>query len=109
MNTYFILHPINGKMNNTGTTLGIAYQCIGSVEAESLNGAFMYAQNDFNADYREFDVRSTSVGDIILDNDYNFNFVKGMGFERVNDILIDTDVPTEEDYWHGDESDNFLQ
>ena len=126
MNTYFILHPADGSMNHSNGIGGTIFHCVGFVKAMSLEKAFMQGQNDFNADYRKLDVRSTSVGDIILDNDYNFNLVKGIGFEIVYDVAVanqkikpllvlhgdmanEFNDMQEEDYWNGDESDNFLQ
>lgn len=88
MNTYFILHPADGSMNHTDSIEGIIFHCVGSVEADSLNYAFMQAQNDFSDYYKKFNVRSTSVGDIIVENNYNFNLVKGMGFQIVDNVAI---------------------
>jgi hypothetical protein len=63
------------------------YECIGSVEAESIVDAFRLAQNDFNEEYASLGCRSTSVGDIITDGD-NHYMVKGKGFASCDPRLL---------------------
>lgn len=55
---------------------------VGSVMAEDLDDAFKMAQNDFNPEYRKYNVRSTSIGDLIQD-DYGFYMVSGTGMKLI--------------------------
>jgi len=52
---------------------------VGFVEANSLEQAFQYSQNDHD-DWHYYEARSTSVGDIIQSED-GFYMVRGMGFK----------------------------
>lgn len=56
----------------------------GFVEANSLEKAFEYAQND-HVDWAMNEVRSTSVGDVIQADD-GFYMVCGVGFRLLDDI-----------------------
>lgn len=51
----------------------------GFVNANSLEEAFKLSQTDFNSDW---DTRSTSVGDVIQDDD-KFFMVCGIGFKEL--------------------------
>ena len=51
------------------------------VQADSIKKAFEYAQND-DVDWVMNEVRSTSVGDVIQDND-KFFMVTGTGFKEL--------------------------
>jgi len=83
--TYFIHHCVNlmdtvldkeiKDVNN------VPRRYVGSVEAYSLNGAFTAAQNH-NNDWGKLGQRSTSVGDIIQDED-GFHLVCNIGFETL--------------------------
>lgn len=87
--TYRILHPIGGAMNHDLERGVFEYEDIWSVEANSLNEAYLLSQNDFSemydsGMYARLGVRSTSVGDIIIEEcldgtDKHF-FVHGRGF-----------------------------
>lgn len=55
----------------------------GFVEADSLEKAFEYAQND-HVDWAMNEVRSTSVGDVIQ-SDEGFYMVCGLGFKLLDD------------------------
>lgn len=79
-----IYHPVFGELNSECTPNTHEYEYIGDVEANSLEGAFKNAQNDFNPDYGFLDVRSTSVGDIIKDEDNRYYIVEGIGFKEVD-------------------------
>ena len=57
-------------------------QYVGFVEADSLEKAFEYAQND-NVDWAMNEVRSTSVGDVIQ-SDEGFYMVCGIGFKLLD-------------------------
>jgi hypothetical protein len=52
---------------------------VGFVQAKSLQDAFVKSQTNFNKDW---DTRSTSVGDVIQDND-GFHMVCGIGFKKL--------------------------
>jgi hypothetical protein len=71
MAKYTILHKVpNG------------YNQVAVVESKDIIDSFKMAQNDFNPDYAELGVRSTMVGDVIIDsNDVPF-IIQGMGFKR---------------------------
>jgi hypothetical protein len=59
-------------------------QYVSFVEANSLEDAFIKSQNDFNDDWSTEDkpLRSTSVGDIIQDDD-KFFMICGIGFREL--------------------------
>lgn len=61
------------------------FKYIGTVMATDINEAWKLAQNDFNEEYVQYGVRSTSVGDMILDGN-DFYLVKGIGFEYLLSI-----------------------
>lgn len=61
------------------------FKYIGAVMATDINEAWKLAQNDFNEEYAQLGVRSTSVGDMILDGN-DFYLVKGIGFEYMLSI-----------------------
>lgn len=61
------------------------FKYIGSVLATDINEAWKLAQNDFNEEYAQLGVRSTSIGDMILDGN-DFYLVKGIGFEYMLSI-----------------------
>ena len=86
--TFEIFHPVFGALNSECTPNTHEYEYICDVEANSLDGAFANAQNDVNPDYAYLDVRSTSVGDIIKDEDNRYHLVKGLGFEEVDSDWI---------------------
>lgn len=56
-------------------------QYVGFVQADSLEKAFEYAQND-HVDWAMNEVRSTSVGDVIQDYD-KFFMVLSVGFKEL--------------------------
>lgn len=81
--TYFIHHCVN-LVDVVGVykeTKNVARKYVGSVEAYTLNGAFIASQND-NSDWEKLGQRSTSVGDIIQDED-GFHLVCNIGFETL--------------------------
>lgn len=61
------------------------FKYIGAVMATDINEAWKLAQNDFNEDYAQFGVRSTCVGDMILDGN-DFYLIKMVGFEYMLSI-----------------------
>lgn len=97
MKTYTISHPINGKMNHDCVD-SVEYMDICDLSANSLEEAFKLAQNDFNEDYRQGNVRSTSVGDIIIDVEEDKSYlVKGTGFQEIKSKLDGVKLNREQD------------
>ena len=80
MKQYHIFHATHPGLRFTETEIQ-PRQYVGFVEANSLEKAFEYAQND-HVDWAMNEVRSTSVGDIIQDDD-KFFMVCGMGFKEL--------------------------
>lgn len=93
MKIYNIYHPLDGKLNTECKHYAYMYECIGTVEANSIVDAFRLSQNDFNEEYASLDRRSTSVGDIITDGD-NHYMVKGTGFSSCDPRLLQYTCPT---------------
>lgn len=88
---YEIYHS-KGGMNHSCEPKKYEYVHVTSVYADTLNEAFMMAQNDFNLEYAARGVRSTSVGDIIgytIENQNLYKLVEGMGFSQVNKVWIE--------------------
>jgi hypothetical protein len=81
-----IYHPV-GSMNHNCTPGQYEYTKVADIEADDLNQAFLYSQNDFGRLYSNFGVRSTSVGDIIRINGQCY-LVMNMGFMPVTDAWI---------------------
>ena len=88
MKQYHIFHATHPGLRFTETEIQ-PRQYVGFVEANSLEKAFEYAQND-HVDWAMNEVRSTSVGDIIQDDD-KFFMVCGMGFKEL--------IEPEEDFY----------
>jgi hypothetical protein len=80
MKQYHIFHATHPGLRFTETEIQ-PRQYVGFVEANSLEKAFEYAQND-HVDWAMNEVRSTSVGDVIQDDD-KFFMVCGMGFKEL--------------------------
>ena len=93
MKIYNIYHPIDGKLNTQCKYYKYMYECIGTVDAESLPEAFRLSQNDFNEEYASLGYRSTSVGDIITDGDSHY-MVKGNGFASCDPRLLQYVCPS---------------
>jgi len=76
-------------MNHNCDTNNIIFVEVHSLMAKNLEHAFLNSQNDFNSDYRKKGVRSTSVGDIIRDdNDFtekNLYMILGVGYNVVSE------------------------
>lgn len=77
MKQYHIFHAIS-PMRFTETEIQ-PREYVGFVNADSLEEAFKLSQTDFNSDW---DTRSTSVGDVIQDDD-KFFMVCGIGFKEL--------------------------
>lgn len=76
---YHIYHSINKKCMFTEQEKQ-PRKYIGFVLAKDMNEAFTMSQNDFNPDYKKYNARNTSVGDLIQD-DYGFYMVMNIGFK----------------------------
>lgn len=124
MKQFKILHPLNGAMNHNCDRDAYEYEVIHSIRCYNIDVAYMQSQNDFNNEYASLGKRSTSVGDIIYDVTADkFYFVAGLGFTEVpkyvskskhsvelhGDMAQEFNDSFEEEYYNGDESDNFLQ
>jgi hypothetical protein len=79
MKQYHIFHAISSLRFTE--TKSQPRQYVGFVEADSIEKAFEYAQND-HVDWAMNEVRSTSVGDVIQDHD-RFFMVCGIGFKEL--------------------------
>lgn len=82
-----IYHPVGGSMNHDCVPGQYEYTKVGDIEADDLDQAFLYSQNDFGRLYSNFGVRSTSVGDIIR-IDGECHLVMNRGFMPVTDKWI---------------------
>lgn len=81
MKKYFILHPLDGLLNNDCSSLTHSFEKIAEIEANSLDDAYYKSQNDININYRMLNKRSTSVGDIIVDCEVGIIYmVEDVGF-----------------------------
>lgn len=77
-----ICKQLNSFCQMTG---GFEYELAATVEAHSLENAFMKAQNDMNEVYARNGYRSCSVGDIIESLEHNQDFmVMGVGFVKID-------------------------
>lgn len=79
MKQYHIFHSVSPLMFTETEIQPRVYA--GFVEADSLEKAFEYAQND-HVDWAMNEARSTSVGDVIQDHD-KFYMVCGIGFKEL--------------------------
>jgi hypothetical protein len=92
-NMWQIYHPVNG-MNHMCDKKEL-YRFVAHVYAPSLGEVYQQAQNDFSEHYRGYKVRSTSVGDVI-GKDGEYWMIKGMGFEKLDEVNLDDTIPTEQ-------------
>ena len=84
---YFILHPVGGSLNNKCERGVFEFEHVALVTADSLEEAFIKAQNEFNEDYANLGHRSTSVGDII-ENESKYYMVMPLGFAEVPHTVV---------------------
>lgn len=89
---YSIYHPLDGSMNHECKPGVFMYEHVFTLEAKSFEEAFRLSQNDFNSEYADLCVRSTSVGDIIQSQDdsdkLECHLVKGQGFTSVSSYWL---------------------
>lgn len=98
MQEFVIYHPIQGM--NHFCLDDMRYHKVATIHADSLEDAFTKGQNDFSEEYHQFEVRSTSVGDVILTPDGKAMMVHGVGWEEVGIAISDDGnlyVPPQED------------
>jgi hypothetical protein len=82
---YKIYHPVDGDLNYNASLSDFDFEEIGIIESENLVRAYYHSQNDFNAKYAAFGVRSTSVGDLIEDlTDNALYMCMGIGYKRID-------------------------
>lgn len=86
MNTFTIYH--SAELNTACKQKGIVFTKIAEITKSSLIDAFGWAQNH-NADYAELNVRSTTIGDIIVKDTNRAFMIKGVGFEEIPYEKID--------------------
>lgn len=79
-----IFHPKNGELNITATLGKYYYVLIGEIESDDIHNLYSKLQNDFSPEYRAFEVRSTSVGDVVYDGFTYFMYL-GMGVKEVQE------------------------
>lgn len=86
-----VLHPIGGALNTFCERGKYEYETVFTVHAHDIGRVFVLCQNDLSQLYVEAGLRSTSVGDIIVDDSADAQeyplgkhyFIKGMGFEEI--------------------------
>lgn len=77
----YTIHHATGEYRFTETEAQ-ERKIVGTVEAESLNGAYYKSQNLLDNWNKEEPCRSTSVGDVIQE-DSKFFLVCGLGFKEI--------------------------
>jgi hypothetical protein len=77
MKKYTLFQPKNAKFNNALLTDKYEYERITTIEAIDSEDAFVNFQNDFSKSYANLQVRSASVGDIIVDVKSNKHYFIG--------------------------------
>ena len=78
-----ILHTTNDTFNHFCKE-GFEYTIVCQIKASSKQDAFVRTQNDFNSEYAELHIRSTSVGDIIIDIETGQAwFIDNIGFKEI--------------------------
>jgi hypothetical protein len=84
-----IYHPKNGVLNTQCIRGQYSYELITSVQAESLEDVFRLAQNDFSEGYANLSIRSTSIGDIIVDVRHEKHyFISNVGFTEIPHTVV---------------------
>lgn len=86
-----VLHPVGGALNTFCERGTYEYETVFTVHAHDIGRVFVLCQNDLSPLYAEAGLRSTSVGDIIIDDSADAQeyplgkhyFVMGMGFEEI--------------------------
>lgn len=88
MNIFRIYHPVD-EILNTHCSKDISFKFVAQVFAKTLQGAYRMSQNDFNDLYRDKHIRSTCIGDVILDTETGQVFmVSGSGFEQFDTNIL---------------------
>ena len=84
MKNFRIMHPVGGALNTNMSRGLYEFENVCSIDCESIEEAFRLSQNDFSGRYASLNKRSTSVGDIIVDNDELIHYmVTGRGFVEI--------------------------
>lgn len=80
---YTIYHPTSRVVNHECYE-HIYFSAVTDINADSLEKAYRKAQNDCEESHYHFlNVRSTSVGDLIVSTDGNIYMVMGKGFKEI--------------------------
>ena len=79
-NIIHVFHPVLG-MNSLHED-GKNYYHAATISTNDIDIFYMKCQNDFNKEYRMFNVRSTSVGDIVM-IDKKYYMIKPIGVKQV--------------------------
>ena len=89
---YSIFHPKDGM--NLDCVPKMEYKLVAQIEASSLSDAFKKSQN-FNEEYAKLNIRSTSIGDIIMSLEDKLkkvcHLVEGIGFKEVPNSWVASD------------------
>lgn len=95
MKTFHIYHPEHGEMNHNCERGVYNYEHVATVQAISMEAAFVKAQNDFSEMYEKLSLRSTSVGDLIREEGEDPYMIMGTGFEQVQfyELATEDDAP----------------
>ncbi len=80
-NLIHVFHPVL-EMNTLCQLDNRSYYHAATISTDDIDMFFMKCQNDFNEDYRMFNVRSTSVGDIVL-VDKRYYMIKPAGIQQL--------------------------
>lgn len=84
MKTFRILHPVGGAINLNMDRGLYEFELVHIVQCETIQEAFRLSQNDFSEEYANRGIRSTCVGDIIIDTDDMVHYmVSNIGFIEI--------------------------
>lgn len=86
-----VLHPVGGALNTFCERGKYEYETVFTVHAHDIGRVFVLCQNDLSPLYAKAGLRSTSVGDVIIDDSADAQeyplgkhyMVMGMGFEEI--------------------------
>ena len=88
MKTFKILHPVGGSLNPTMARGLFEFEHICSIRCNNLEQAYVLSQNDLCDEYALLNKRSTSIGDIIIDETDSVHYmVNGMGFIEIPETV----------------------
>jgi hypothetical protein len=85
LRTFYVFHPLIGGVNHD-CEIEQPFIMVATVRAKDLSHAFYKAQN-FQDDYAMMGVRSTCIGDLLMDNSDEVHMVMGRGFKELTGVL----------------------